>query len=276
MPQGIPQPLTRRQQLRAAIAAQEAEVRQLRSAEHLARNLVQSRRRTVWQRLTEEDRLQLRLVWDLCGDEAVLKRAVAVVCAGGRTPHEEDLETAMQAVAESVRASLTLGEAAAAELAERPNGRRVFRAARVAAEVRTVMWIAGANARGVAPATLQLARILSEQWPAGGRGVPARCFLMRLRRRERARNTWASRFRRRWCLSWRRLSARTALPRELAAQKARGSVLSETGARFRNQKGAQKWGHFLAPFFGPPIYAMPAGTRKRGQKTAPLFGPHFA
>jgi len=251
-----PQP-TRREQLLAAISAQEAAVRELRATEHTARNIVQRRKRTLWQQLTGQDKLHLRLVWDLCQEEATLTRAILGMCAGGRTPHAEEAATATQAVIENIRSAVSLRGQAATELAERPNGRRVFQAARAVAELRTAAWIARANARGVAPGTQQLTRLLGQLWPRAGGGVPARVALMRLRRRERARNTWASRFRRRWSLSWRRLSARAALPRELAAQKAGDSIWDQKGARFWDQKRAQKWGRFLAPLFGP------------------IFGPHF-
>jgi hypothetical protein len=111
-------------------------------------------KRTLWQQLTEQDKLQLRLVWGLCQEEATLRRAIMGVCAGGRTPHMEDLETATQTVMETIAAAVALRGQAIAELAERPNS-RVFQATRAVAELRTVEWIARANVRGVALATQQ-------------------------------------------------------------------------------------------------------------------------
>ena len=118
---------------------------------------------------------------------------------------------ALAALLESIRADVSMSEAAKVALAGRGGARLLLRLGRLVAEARLATWLVAVNSQGVAVSTAQLVARLRMLWPPAARGWQCDAFLARIRQWPRRRKAYVKTFRARWGVSWRRLPSRANL-----------------------------------------------------------------
>jgi hypothetical protein len=198
---------SRREELRVEVAAAAAEVRQLRELSRAAGRAIRSADAAAAQVLPRGTERSIAVLFALGATAGEAERVVLVLRLR-RRGDASGVVAAARAAAAAVQGCPHLRAEGVAEVAVRPGTKLHFRAALLLAETRLLEWLAGANARGVAAGTLQLAAVLRRCWPLAALTARARIFHLRLRHSPQARRQWCRRFRCRWHVRWRRLPAR--------------------------------------------------------------------
>ena len=229
-----------RAELQAAIAAAESEVQGLQRCLVTARQAARRASRNPCQRFSQTKRSLAALAVKIGGDQSYGVKALRLELSRGSAPTgrwgEEDLAQAVQ----DLCAHAPTQAAAAEMLAAGGNSTLVYRAAKLVAEADVAQWVLEMNAKGVAPSRGQLLAALRRSWRAPVKQTRALRLLLRLRRRCKSAHKWATRFRKRWGLAWRSLSAHSELTQGELRDRARGSGLKS----------------FSAPHFGPKCGAI--------------------
>ena len=145
-------------------------VQAIQRTELRARQMQYRRRRNRQSAWSDSRATVAWLIWHFTSSaEAVRLYATARLDEGGARRGPESAEDAVQEIVRDARGRSQAERA----LAARPQPRVVFRAALASAELRVLMFVAAANARGVAVSARQLVREVRSRWPPAGRNASA-------------------------------------------------------------------------------------------------------
>jgi hypothetical protein len=233
--------MSRLRELQAAVEVARSNLQHIRQTCHRAQQQVHRAQQSSIRRTISHDQcLSVAVVVLLEADDDV-----CVVCArriiGGKLPSVTLDEVILQNLIREVRAEPELLASAADAIVKREYRHRGFCLARMIAESKVVLWLYSQNAKGVAVSGKRLACELKRTWPPRGKSVLAMKFLMRATRSRWFQGNVCKRLRREWGVSWKKLSARSAMtPEDIAARV----------PHCRNSFGLQLWVRFLDPFLG--------------------------
>ena len=247
--------------LKRGVIACMSRLRELQAAVEVGRSHLQDIRRTCHRAQQQVHRAQQDNIRRTISHDQSLSVAVVVlfeadddvcmVCArriiGGKLSSVVLDEVILRNLIREVRSEPELLALAEEAIVKREYRHRAFSLARMIAEAKVVLWLYSQNAKGVAVSGKRLACELKKTWPLRGKSVLAMKFLMRATRSRWFQGNVCKRLRRVWGVSWKKLSARSAMtPADIAARV----------PHCRNNFGSQLWVRFLAPFLGSSLLCL--------------------